>query len=101
MISSVQAVSAAFAAKGAGVENIRLLRLSPENFGDWVVEVQTTIGRFRLIRDRGQVFVDGFNEYGHLIRGDALWPALVPLYRREVWSVKELVEILVNAVREG
>jgi hypothetical protein len=56
--SAAQSIASAFEAEGVGVEDVRVIHSSPDNFGNWVLDVQTSIGRFHLIMDRGQLFVD-------------------------------------------
>lgn len=81
----------------AGLEHgrISILNYSEKSFGDFVAEVETMCGKLRIERERGQCFVDYFDDVsGTFVRGDLKWPQLLPIFDSGSWSLSDLLKVL-------
>ncbi|WP_243041450.1 hypothetical protein [Dyella sedimenti] len=84
-----------FAHAGLSVQSIRLLPRIEKSFGDFLAEVSTNLGLFRVERERGHYFVDGYDEASErFVRGSARWPDFVSIYARNAWELGDLLEIV-------
>lgn len=84
-----------FLKSGLDSPTIRILCYSEESFGNFVAEVQTKIGLLRVERERGQSFIDFFDDKSNtFIRGDIKWPELLQVFKREKWDLAELLEVI-------
>lgn len=64
-----------------------------QGFGDFVFYVESNIGKFRVLSDRGQIFIDIFDSSsGAYIRGDKACPALLSVYNKGMWELWELLD---------
>jgi hypothetical protein len=74
------------------IRGMHRLREDEQSFGDFLFEVNTHIGRFRISRDRGQVFIDVLDPgSGACVRGEKAYPELLDIYERVNWDLWELL----------
>lgn len=75
--------------------SIKIMRYSEASFGDFIAEVNSDVGLLRIERERGQCFVDYFDEGEKIfVRGDIKWPKLLPIYSRGAWELCELLRAI-------
>lgn len=99
MTETIQEVECALNAWAITVRKVVVLNDSPADFGNWAADFYTEFGHLRVVRDRGQVFIDVVDSSGLIIRGDVVWPALTDVYRGGSWSIDGLIGSIVQSVR--
>jgi len=91
-------IKSQFVKAGVGCHEIRFIRYDESRFGDFVAEVSTDLGLLRVERERGQCFIDLFDDAsGRFIRGDEKWPQLLPLFNRGAWELSDLLLVAKRA----
>jgi hypothetical protein len=75
--------------------DVRIIRYNEESFGDFVAEVKSDIGLLRVERERGQCFIDYFDEEKKtFVRGDIKWPKLLPIFNKGAWELSDLIRVI-------
>ncbi|WP_201313830.1 hypothetical protein [Dyella sp. EPa41] len=94
-MNPVQFIKEQFDRSGLELGRTTIVSYSEKSFGDFVAEVETMHGLLRIERERGQCFVDYFDDTtGAFVRGDIKWPQLLPIFESGSWSLSDLLKVL-------
>lgn len=91
MIVEAETIATAFMKAEIGINSIDVIEKSNNSFGDFVANVDTNIGRMRVVRDRGQFFVDSINIDGVIVPFHVIYPSIVAMYSHARWSLEEVL----------
>lgn len=73
----------------------------PENFGNYQVQIDSSIGKLKITSDRGQEYIDTYNKTICVYEpAEKLYPALMQIYAVGSWSLLELL-ICISKLDEG
>ena len=84
-----------FSKTSVKVRNISVINESSRNFGDFAIEVESDIGKLKILKDRGQVFVDVFDfSSGKFIPAEKVCDPLLDIYSKATWELSEIINAL-------
>lgn len=68
------------------------------NFGNWCALVSCDLGRLRITNDRGQIFIENFDEHlQRFIWGQENYPSLLLVYKHtSKWQLSDLLKTMVS-----
>ena len=94
MMAAERDILSALESSGVRVIASSVVLESRKDFGNIMIDVDSSLGRLRITSDRSQIFVDRLAADGTVIRGVTTWPSLVNVYRTGKWTIADLVRAI-------
>lgn len=86
----------AFMSASVNMNEVRIISLSPQSFGDFVIDVESDIGKLKITRDRGQFFVDIYGSDGVSHPAHKLVNSVRSLYAQNNWTLEDILKSIKN-----
>jgi hypothetical protein len=89
-------ISDAFLYLGSSLIEVNVLFYSESNFGNAMAKVNSSLGKFKITRERGLTFIDVMIPGKGYIRAEDISKAVMVLQEKGGWTLLEQLQKLVN-----